>query len=109
MIIYLFMNLGKRDPVHRMVAVCVSVLVIIGLSVGSTFGLAAHCGVPVSQLTNQVYFLLLGLGVDDAFVLVGEYQKAARDDPSLSVEDRVVAAVKHGGISVLITSFTDAL
>lgn len=109
MILYLFMNLGKPDSVHRMVAVCFSVLAIIGLSTGSSFGLAAHIGVPVSQLTNQVYFLLLGLGVDDAFVLVTEYMRAATLYPEQSVEDWVVKSCKHGGMSILITSATDAL
>merc|ERR1719453_1630883 len=99
MIIYLFVNLGKCDPVHRMLGVSGSVLVIIGLSVGSSFGLAALIGIPVSQLTNQVYFLLLGLGVDDAFVLVTEYMRAATLNPDLTVEDWVVEAAKHGGMS----------
>merc|ERR1711871_1625376 len=51
----------------------------------------------------------LGLGVDDAFVLASEYKRASKNNPKMSIEDRVALACKYGGMSILITSATDAL
>merc|ERR1711871_973271 len=51
----------------------------------------------------------LGLGVDDAFVLASEYKRAGKNNPKMSIEDRVALACKYGGMSILITSATDAL
>eukprot|EP00929_Paragymnodinium_shiwhaense_P030468 TRINITY_DN17267_c0_g1_i2.p1 TRINITY_DN17267_c0_g1~~TRINITY_DN17267_c0_g1_i2.p1 ORF type:complete len:1128 (+),score=278.62 TRINITY_DN17267_c0_g1_i2:231-3386(+) len=109
MIGYLVANLGRRDPVHRMICMSFVEILVILMSAVCCFGLAAYLGVPVSNLTNQVYFLLLGLGVDDAFVIVGEYQRIASLHPDKSVEEWVALAVRHGGLSIMITSVTDCL
>ena len=45
-------------------------VLIVGLSYGSAMGLGAYLGLKNNSLNGNIPFLLLGLGVDDAFVLV---------------------------------------
>ncbi|EKX48436.1 hypothetical protein GUITHDRAFT_105584 [Guillardia theta CCMP2712] len=45
----------------------------IGLAIGSSFGLMGYCQVKFNPVVSFVTFLLLGLGVDDSFVLVQAY------------------------------------
>ena len=47
-----------------------------------------------NSLVNTLIFLLLGLGVDDAFVLAGEFRLATKLHPELSIEERVALACK---------------
>lgn len=106
---YMTLMISPCDPVHSMIGVSLGTVGITLAAYVCTTGLGSYFGVFTSQLSNLVPFLLLGLGVDDAFVLVGEYSRATLATPGASVEERVVAAVRHGGVSILITSVTDAL
>lgn len=51
-------------------------------------------------------FLILGLGVDDTFVIIGAYQRVKYDLP---VEEKICQTLERAGSSILITSATDFL
>eukprot|EP00928_Gymnodinium_smaydae_P041635 TRINITY_DN2814_c0_g2_i5.p1 TRINITY_DN2814_c0_g2~~TRINITY_DN2814_c0_g2_i5.p1 ORF type:complete len:1037 (+),score=240.45 TRINITY_DN2814_c0_g2_i5:86-3196(+) len=108
-IIYCAIMVGKRDVIHSGVGLSVAAVLIIGFTIGCTMGLMGYIGVPNSQLNNNLYFLILGLGVDDAFVLTSEFTRHTEQDPSASIPERIAKTARTGGMSVLITSATDAL
>ena len=102
--------IGKCDAIHSGVFLSFVAVIIVGLTIGSTLGLMGYFGVPNGNLNNNLYFLLLGLGVDDAFVLSSEFMRHSREDgQGKSIAERIALTAKTGGISVLITSATDAL
>jgi predicted RND superfamily exporter protein len=107
--VYLVVNLGKRDSVHSMIALSFGELLCIGAAVQVGFGMGGFIGIKNNPLTNNIYFLILGLGVDDAFVLVGEFTRWSALKPEASVTERIALTTKTGGLSILITSLTDAL
>ncbi len=49
-------------------------------------------------------FLLVGLGVDDMFVLLRSYDLTS---DKLTIQNRIVLTLERGGISILFTSLTD--
>ena len=51
-------------------------------------------------------FLLIGIGVDDMFVIVNAIDQT---DNTKSVRHRIIEGIMHAGPSITITSFTDAL
>ena len=108
---FMFIMLSRRDTVHSMMGMGVVTILIVGLSYLGCMGAGAYLGLSNNQLNNNIPFLLLGLGVDDAFVLAAEFLKAADEDreKKRTIEDYVIDTAKHGGISILITSATDAL
>merc|ERR1711871_1780756 len=108
---FMFIMLSRRDTVHSMMGIGIVTIIIVGLSYLGCMGAGAYLGLFNNQLNNNIPFLLLGLGVDDAFVLSAEFMKAATEDrqKKRSVEDYIVDTAKNGGISILITSATDAL
>ena len=108
-VIYMAIMLSRRDSVYAMVGMACVTGIIVALSWVAGMGLGAFIGLMNNNLNNNIPFLLLGLGVDDAFVLVGEYQRSRRLNPKNSIEDNIVEAARHGGVSILITSLTDAL
>ena len=44
-------------------------LVMIGISTAASFGIAAACGLFYGPVHSLLPFILLGIGVDDAFVI----------------------------------------
>ena len=44
-------------------------LIMIGLSTAASFGIAAACGLFYGPVHSLLPFILLGIGVDDAFVI----------------------------------------
>jgi len=109
LIIYLAVMIGKRDAIHSGITLSLCAVLTVGLTIASAFGLMGIAGVPNSNLNNNLYFLILGLGVDDAFVLSSEFTRHTLLNPEMSIERRVALTARTGGISVLITSATDAL
>merc|ERR1711871_1666715 len=88
---------------------CVA-LVICGMSFSSCIGMGGYLGIYDNNLNTNIPFLLLGLGIDDAFVLTSEFTRATTIlGEGASMEDRAAMAMKGGAISILITSATDAL
>jgi len=108
-IIYLFLNLGKRDKVHSMIAISGATLVVVGFAFVASSGFGGICGIKTNPLNGNIPFLLLGLGVDDAFVIVSEFVRHSTEDPSRPLPERIGLATRTGGLSVLVTSLTDAL
>jgi hypothetical protein len=107
---YLFLMLSRYDSVHSMIGMSCVALTICGMSFMSCMGLGAYVGIYNNHLNTNIPFLLLGLGIDDAFVLTSEFIRAQTLlGPDASIEDVTGMAMKGGAISILITSATDAL
>eukprot|EP00392_Amoebophrya_sp_AT5.2_P019009 g19696.t1 len=108
-VVYLVAMLGKRDSVHSMVALSMASVLSVLLACQSGLGFAYYAGQKDTVLRFNVYFLILGLGVDDAFVLVAEFNRVMARHPDYSWEQKFGAVVKYGGMSILVTSLTDAV
>ena len=53
-------------------------------------------------------FILLGIGVDDIFVLVRSVEEVDEQQPHLPLPDRFRKALNLGGMSITVTSVTNA-
>ena len=42
----------------------------IGLGIGSFYGLSGFFGIPTTVMSNMSMFLILGIGIDDMFVIL---------------------------------------
>uniref|UniRef100_W5LVY6 Patched domain-containing protein 3 n=1 Tax=Lepisosteus oculatus TaxID=7918 RepID=W5LVY6_LEPOC len=77
-----------------------------GLAVLSGFGLLLCCGVPFAMTVANSPFLILGIGVDDMFIMISCWQQTKVCD---SVADRLAGTYKEAAISITITTLTDVL
>ena len=84
-----------------------------GIGVGSTmmayaasFGICSLMGLKISNMHPLLPFLLLGIGADDMYVITAVVDQV---NPRMSSQKRIAKALKLGGVSILITSFTDAV
>ena len=63
-------------------------------------------GIPMSTVHTILPFMLLGVGVDDMFVVCNALDQVP---DSLPADKRFIIALSHSGPSITITSLTDAL
>ena len=100
----LLMSRWSRGGVGSRVGLMVIAVIVPLLAFFSGLGLCGYAGVFYSPLMNVLPFLLLGIGVDDAFVIVKAFD---RTDETLPPRKRLGLALSSAGASITTTSLTD--
>merc|ERR1711871_1228804 len=106
---YLIINLSRFDHKYSMIAMSMAEVLAIGMSYAAAMGMSSYLNLPNNQLNLNIPFLLAGLGVDDAFVIGSEFQLNRLRHPDMDIPNLIALTAQTGGISILITSVTDAL
>uniref|UniRef100_A0AAR2M1V0 Patched domain-containing protein 3 n=1 Tax=Pygocentrus nattereri TaxID=42514 RepID=A0AAR2M1V0_PYGNA len=96
----------RLDCVRNKVWVATFGVLSAGLAVLTSFGLLLFCGMPFAMTVASAPFLILGIGVDDMFILISCWQQTNVHD---QVEDRLADTYKEAAISITITTLTDVL
>ncbi|XP_020845999.1 patched domain-containing protein 3 [Phascolarctos cinereus] len=77
-----------------------------GLAVVSSFGLLLYCGVPFVVTVANAVFLILGVGVDDIFIMVSAWQQTKLIH---NIEERLADTYAEAAVSITVTTLTDVL
>ena len=72
----------------------------------SAFGLCMYLGVDFIGINLAAPFLMLGIGIDDTFVMLAAWRRTSVHDP---VSVRVGQTYREAAVSITITSITDML
>ncbi|CAM9869255.1 unnamed protein product, partial [Ectocarpus sp. 12 AP-2014] len=106
MVLFVTVALGRccAGPVERRSWLGVGGIVLVVAAGLAAYGLNSGFGVPFTSLSQILPFILVGIGVDDMFVIVAAYDHT---DHALPVEERVALGVKRCGVSVTYTSLTN--
>ncbi|XP_029935855.1 patched domain-containing protein 3 isoform X1 [Myripristis murdjan] len=96
----------RFDCVRNKVWVATFGVLSAGLAVLSSFGMMLYIGVPFVMTVANSPFLIMGIGVDDMFILISCWQQTNVHD---RVEDRLADTYKEAAISITITTLTDVL
>uniref|UniRef100_UPI00398F5DDB patched domain-containing protein 3-like n=1 Tax=Pristiophorus japonicus TaxID=55135 RepID=UPI00398F5DDB len=96
----------RFDSVRNKVWVAALGVISAGLAVLTGFGLLLYCGMSFAINTANAPFLILGIGVDDMFIMLSSWQKTKVDD---KVEDRLAETYAEAAVSITITTLTDVL
>ncbi|XP_033735268.1 patched domain-containing protein 3-like [Pecten maximus] len=76
------------------------------LSIAASFGVVSAFGVKFVNIVGVMPFLLVGIGLDDMFILLS----GLADTPaSNSIEDKIKQTMRTSGVAITITSLTDFL
>eukprot|EP00913_Durusdinium_trenchii_P031973 g29946.t1 len=86
---------------RRLLGMAEFFLVIFGVVAG--YGTCMLIGVKFTVLTQILPFILVGIGIDDAFVISGAFDAA---DKTLSIPDRMGKAIERVGVSITLTKLT---
>ncbi|XP_078391130.1 patched domain-containing protein 3-like [Cetorhinus maximus] len=96
----------RFDCVRNKVWVAALGVISAGLAVLSGFGLLLFCGMKFAINTANAPFLILGIGVDDMFIMLASWQKT---NVKGEVEDRLAETYAEAAVSITITTVTDVL
>ena len=104
--IYTFLALGNCSPIHCRCYVALTGLICIILAYTCGFGLMFIFGAKTTGVHTLIPFLLIGIGVDDMFVMCNALDQTKLEDKAFV---RIHAALGHAGPAITITSLTNAL
>ena len=105
MITFACVMLGKfLNPLtgHSLLANAGVFAVALGILAG--FGLAMWCRVPFVSLAGVLPFLVLGIGIDDMFIIVDSLDRQPRD---MTTTDVIKTVMTHSGATITMTTMTD--
>lgn len=94
----------KRDRVQSS-CLCLGIGAVASviLSLITSYGILFLVGIPFSTLTAAVPFVVLGIGLDDAFIITGAFE---RTDPTMSIGERMKQTINDCGMSIVLTTAT---
>ena len=84
-------------------------LACIGLGMGTSYGFSSLIGFPFTPMHSILPFLLLGIGIDDMFVIVQSFDNLKEHEKNQDLPSQFGIALKHAGVAITITSVTDLL
>ena len=91
--------LTKSKPLEMYLGVWSVIMALI-----VTFGFFFYIGVPFNPVTSTMPFLVLSVGVDDDFLMIGAWREL---DPRISIQKRIAMVMADAGASITVTSFTN--
>ncbi|KAL7842080.1 hypothetical protein SRHO_G00237690 [Serrasalmus rhombeus] len=105
-ILFSVLSCIRLDNVRNKMWVAGLGVISTGLAVLSSFGFLLILNVPFVITVASSPFLILGIGIDDMFIMISCWQQTNVHD---SVEDRMAATYREAAISITITTLTDVL
>ncbi|XP_023328081.1 Niemann-Pick C1 protein [Eurytemora carolleeae] len=109
--VYVQIMLGKFNFVQTRPGLSSVGLGCYGLAILTSYGFCSGIGLVFSPLHSVIPFLIMGLGVDDMFVIMQSLDNLdAKGGTALwSIERKIAETMKLGGVAITITSFTDLI
>ncbi|KAK0078399.1 hypothetical protein PV325_002536 [Microctonus aethiopoides] len=77
-----------------------------GLATISAFGLCMYLGIDFIGINLAAPFLMIGIGIDDTFVMLAAWRRTSILDP---VPQRMASTLSEAAVSITITSVTDMI
>jgi len=105
LIVYVHIAFSRASWVRSRSNLAIWAVMSVILAIATVMGLVSAMGVNFNLVTQSLFLLLLGLGVDDALVITESFG----DTPArgFDIKQRIATAVSRAGVSITVTSFTD--
>jgi len=111
MLVFIYVNvmLSKLNFVEQRIWLSVIGIlsVLMGMILG--YGLCSLFGLFYSAAHTVIPFLLLGIGIDNIFVITQTFNTLETTSTPLPLAERFGQTMKHAGVAVSVTTFTDVI
>ncbi|XP_067927836.1 patched domain-containing protein 3-like [Watersipora subatra] len=104
---YVAIILGKFNELEHKVYLALFGVFGIGLASLASYGSASVIGMFYGPIHPILPFLLLGLGVDDMFVIVEAWNNLNTYQKTCELKVKIAFTMQHAGVSITVTSLTD--
>ena len=95
--------------VETRIALALAGIGIVILAMLAGYGLSSGFGIPFVPLHQVLPFLVVGIGVDDMFIIVASFDAQTHLDPDAPVSERLARAFRRCGVSITYTTATDVI
>lgn len=106
---YVLLSLGHCNCLEQKIGLTIAGMMCIAMGYGFTIGMGALVGVKTGKLNDILALMLLGIGIDDMFVILGTLRNLSADIRSRSVAEQMGHVMKHAGVSITITTLSDVV
>ncbi|XP_035705979.1 NPC intracellular cholesterol transporter 1 isoform X2 [Folsomia candida] len=112
MFLYVAMMLGKPNMIEQRPFLTLAGLGSIAFSLIIGCGFCAFLSFPFMTLNRVMPFLILGIGIDDMFVIMQCFNNLDQHDSLKktkmgTIPERIALTLKNAGVSITLTSLTD--
>ena len=105
-ILYCSFFLGSCSPIHCRLTVAIAGVLCVLMSCAAGFGICFIYDWKGSEIISVLPVLMLGIGVDDMFVVCNAIDQVPLNLPT---SERIKRGMQHAGPSITITSLTDCM
>ena len=83
-------------------------ILAVGFGMAISLGLTMAVGLYYTTIHGVMAFLVLGIGIDDMFVIVQCFNNLSKEEKAIpSVPERIGLTMKHAGVAITVTSLTN--
>ena len=106
-LLYLLLMMGRCDCVQQRTYLSVAGLLGVIMGIIVSYGLCSALGYFYSAAHTVMPFLLLGIGIDDMFVIVQCNDTLSEKEKSKSIIERTGSTLSQAGSAITVTSVTN--
>lgn len=107
MLVYMQLVLGKFSQIEMRFLLSVFGLLGIGMAMVISCGVYTASGLAFVTPHLSVPFVIMGLGIDDIFVMITSLRKIRSDHADAPLPEQIGLMLQHAGKAVTVTSLTD--
>ena len=105
--VYVTVMLGKFSCLEQRAILALCGLACIGLTIGFTYGFCSGLNLFYGPMHNLIPFLLLGIGIDDMFVIMQCFDNLAPEERGHHISETISLTMRRAGVAITVTSLTD--
>ena len=105
--LYVILMIGRFDFVHQRFWLSFGGILGVIMGIIVSYGLCSVMGFFYSPAHTVIPFLMLGIGIDDMFVIVQCRSTLSPGEAAKPVVERLGATMSQAGVAITITSITD--
>lgn len=95
--IYVIVMIGRCNEIQQRIYLSLMGISVVGQAVLSSYGLCYYMGFFYGPVHPILPFLLLGIGVDDMFVIMQSLETLSEADKSLDISARIAKSIQVSG------------
>ncbi|KOC68201.1 Patched domain-containing protein 3, partial [Habropoda laboriosa] len=107
--VYVMAMIGKCNALEQRIYLSVMGVSVVGQAILSSYGVCYYLGYSYGPIHSILPFLLLGIGVDNMFVIMQSLDNLSETDQAAEIPIRIAKAVQQSGMSITVTSFTNVI
>ena len=109
MFLYASLMLGKLNCLQHRSLLAVAGIVGVVMGIVVSYGLCSAFGLFYGPMHSVMPFLMLGIGIDDMFIIVQCFETLTKEQKLLGLEQRFGLAMQQAGTAITVTSVTDVI